>query len=468
MTYIWWIRDDLRLADNPALRASADRGPVVAVHVDEQVPGARPLGAATRWWLHHSLLQLADRLREYGVPLLLRSGDPREVIPALAEELDADGVTWNRRYHQPYRDADAAIKTRLRDAGRDAESFSAFLLHEPWTLAPTTARTTDDEPASYRVYTPFAKAARAVGTPRHPYPEPDNLTGPTGGPAPSSADDVARELSARHYLPTRGRRPDGQLWTASLGEEWSPGERGAYTLLADLADVLPEYAEQRDRPDKRGTSRMSPHLRFGEISPYQLWHAALADDAMGESDGPATFHAELLWREFAWHRLYHRPHLATDNIRTQFNHFPWRTDPDALEAWQQGRTGIPLVDAGMRELWEIGWMHNRVRMVVGSFLVKNLGIHWREGEQWFWDTLVDADEASNPFNWQWVAGTGDDAAPYFRIFNPETQRAKFDPQGLYTARWVPEAGTAEYFAPLVDLKESRAEALAAYQDLPKA
>ncbi|WP_394216700.1 cryptochrome/photolyase family protein [Brachybacterium vulturis] len=457
MTGIWWVRDDLRLHDNPALTAAADEGPVIAVHIDEQIEGARPLGGATRWWLHHSLSRLGEQLREHGVPLVLVSGDPEQLIPQLVRDSGADSVRWSRRYHAPRRTVDARVKTALREAGVRAESFQSYLLHEPWTI-------TTQAGSPYQVYSAFARACRAAAPPRSGIGMPSHLTGPADGVragghemrAWRSAKHVAQILDQRAWLPTA---PD---WAGGLREAWTPGEAGARRRLDALEDVLDAYAEDRERPALAGTSSLSPHLRFGEVSPHEVWQRSLE---LGGGTGHDAFRAELLWREFAWHRLFQLPDLAHRNVRAQFDAFAWREDTEELHAWQHGRTGIDLVDAGMRQLWRTGWMHNRVRLVVGSFLTKNLRLHWSCGEQWFWDTLVDADEASNPFNWQWVAGTGDDAAPYFRVFNPERQQERFDPEGRYVRQWVPEIGTADRDAPIVDLSASRRDALAAYEDV---
>ena len=459
MTSIWWIRDDLRLHDNPALLAAAADGEVLAVHIDEEISGVRPLGGAARWWLHQSLSALAGSLREHGVPLVLLRGDPEQQIPALVEEVHASAVLWNRRYHEPKRAADARLKASLRTQDVRVESFNGYLLHEPWTIA-----TQNGGP--YKVYSPFARACRESTPPREPHGLPDHLVGPqeqvrAGGHEVRRwlrEEAFEQELSRRGWLPTA---PD---WAGGLRENWTPGEAGGRERLAQIEDLLTDYAEDRERPGTAGTTSLSPHLRFGEVSPHEVWHQSRR---AGRGTGPETFRSELLWREFAWHRLFHLPDLATQNVRPQFDDFDWREDDAALRAWQQGRTGIDLVDAGMRELWAIGWMHNRVRLVVASFLTKNLRLHWRLGEEWFWDTLVDADDASNPFNWQWVAGTGDDAAPYFRVFNPERQQERFDPQGDYVRRWVPEVEdeSAERVAPIVDLKASRQDALAAYAAL---
>ena len=434
---IVWLRDDLRLADNPALTAAvAEGGPVIVAYVlDESSPEIRMLGSASRWWLHHSLRGLSDQVNG---ALVLRRGRGDDVIAELAEETDAASVHWNRRYSAA-REIDARLKSRLRAAGREATSYAANLLHEPWTV-------TTGDGGQYRVFTPFWRACleREV---REPLPAVagDALTGGRGIPS-ESLDDW-------ELLPTR---PD---WAGGLRETWTPGEAGAAARLEDFVENgLPQY-DRRDEPAIPATSRLSPHLRFGEVSPHQLWHRV-----RGAASTSAGFLREVGWREFSWHQLYHQTDLATVNVRRAFDAFGW-SEPDAatLEAWQQGRTGIPLVDAGMRELWHTGYMHNRVRMVVASLLVKNLLVDWRIGEQWFWDTLVDADEANNPASWQWVAGSGADAAPYFRVFNPELQAAKFDPDAEYIRRWVPEYGTPEYVEPIVDLQQSRKDALAAYE-----
>jgi len=436
---IVWLRDDLRVADNPALRAAVARGGgVVVVFVrDEVSAGIRPLGAATRWWLHHSLTALDASLREIGASLVLRTGAASEVIPALVAETGAGAVYWNRRYGAA-REIDAALKTSLRDAGLEVQSFQASLLFEPWTI-------TTGEGNPYRVFTPFWRSCIERGVDREPFAAPDSIEG---------VDVAGDSLDDWNLLPTR---PD---WAGGLRETWTPGERGAQERLDDFLDgVIADY-HRRDEPAAIATSALSPHLRFGEISPFQVWHA------VRRHPGPnnAKFLSELGWREFNWSILYSFPELHTRNYRSDFDAFPWeQPDPAELAAWQQGRTGIPLVDAGMRELWHSGSMHNRVRMVVASFLIKNLLIDWRIGEAWFWDTLVDADEASNPANWQWVAGSGADAAPYFRVFNPVLQAEKFDRGGRYVHRWVSEVDTADYPEPIVDLAQSRKDALSAYE-----
>jgi deoxyribodipyrimidine photo-lyase len=349
-------------------------------------------------------------------------------------------VFWNRRYGGAEREIDASLKSSLRDEGLEVASFAASLLHEPWTV-------TTGSGTHYSVFTPFWRACLALPAPRAPLPEPRTVDGPARPPASDSLDDW-------ELLPTH---PD---WAGGLRETWEPGEPAARRRLRHFLDEdLPHYDRARDEPSAGATSQLSPHLRWGEISPFTVYDEAVT------VDGAGGFLSELGWREFAWHTLYHSPDLATQNLRREYDAFPWpRLRPTELAAWQRGETGIPLVDAGMRELWHTGFMHNRVRMVTASFLVKNLLIDWRQGEQWFWDTLVDADGANNPFNWQWVAGSGADAAPYFRVFNPELQAKKFDPQRLYINQWAADA-PAE---PMVDLGETRKAALAAYDEFRRA
>ncbi|MCV0333735.1 deoxyribodipyrimidine photo-lyase [Microbacterium sp.] len=433
---IVWFRDDLRLADNLALRAAIERGEaVIALYVlDEESPGIRALGGAARWWLHHSLASLDERLRERGGALVLRHGPAERIVREMVTEVGAGAVYWNRRYGGAERAIDSALKASLRAEGLEVTSFAGSLLHEPWTV-------TTGSGTHYSVFTPFWRACLALPAPRAPLPEPRTVEGPQRTPATEALEDWS-------LLPTA---PD---WADGLRETWEPGEPAARRRLRHFLDEdLGHYDRARDEPASGATSRLSPHLRWGEISPFTVWHEAVG------VDGAGGFLSELGWREFAWHTLYHSPDLASENLRPEFDAFPWPPlDPTHLDAWQHGETGVPLVDAGMRELWHTGYMHNRVRMVVASFLVKNLLIDWRRGEEWFWDTLVDADEASNPFNWQWVAGSGADAAPYFRVFNPELQAKKFDPQNLYISRWAADA-PAE---PIVDLGDTRKAALAAY------
>ncbi len=448
---IVWLRDDLRLSDNPALTAAVRRGgPVVVLYLlDEESSGIRPLGAASRWWLHHSLAALADSLDALGSSLVLRRGAAAAELPRLVDEVGAEAVFWNRRYGGATREVDAGLKRSLREAGLDVQSFAANLMHEPWTV-------TTGSGTPFRVFTPFWKACLESGDPREPLPAPDAIEGMR------AASD---SLGDWRLLPTE---PD---WSGGLADAWTPGEHGARERLeAFVGDGLEEYARGRDEPAQDATSRLSPHLRFGEVSPFQIWDRVQRGRLSAAARRNAgAFLREVGWREFNWNILFHSPDLATANFRPEFDAFPWsEPSPATLTAWQRGRTGIPLVDAGMRELWQTGYMHNRVRMVAASLLIKNLLVDWRIGERWFWDTLVDADEANNPANWQWVAGSGADAAPYFRVFNPVLQADKFDPHGEYLRRYLPELGTSDYPEPIVDLKASRAEALEAYEHVKRA
>ena len=437
---IVWLRNDLRLADNPALVAAAERGaPVVLVYLlDDESDEVRPPGAASRWWLHGSLESLAASTAG---SLVLRRGAAETVIPALVTETGAGAVFWNRRYGAA-REIDARLKASLRADGLDAQSFQANLLFEPWTV-----KTGDGNP--FRVFTPFWRAAREAAV-RAPLPAP-NVEWAT-----AASDD----LESWNLLPAR------PAWAAGLRESWHPGEEGAHEQLESFTNERLASYHRRDEPAVAATSRLSPHLSFGEISPFQIWERMHRNLSPAATKNVAKFLSEIGWREFNANILFHSPELAEKNYRPAYDAFPWSTPgPAELEAWQQGRTGIPIVDAGMRELWRTGYMHNRVRMIVASLLVKNMLIDWRIGEKWFWDCLVDADEASNPGNWQWVAGSGADAAPYFRVFNPMLQADRFDPDREYIRRWVPEFGTADYPEAIVDLAETRRDALAAYEQI---
>lgn len=459
-----WFRDDLRVADNPALCAAVDRGePVIAVFIlDEVSPDIRALGGASKWWLRESLLSLARSLGDLNIPLILRAGSAGSVILDLVTRSGATAVVWNRRYGAGEIAVDTHVKAHLRSEGVQVESFQASLLFEPWTIS-----TGQGKP--YSVFTPFWRACQSGEEPRQPIPAPHPVD-----PALSAALSAALSSGACDLgsisVEDLALQPASPDWAGGLRDSWVPGETAARTRLHDfLAHDLDDYAEGRDTPARAVTSRLSPHLRWGEISAHQIWHEVgmvRAGLSVSGAKGASRFLTELGWREFAWHVLFHFSKLATSNWRSEYDGFPWpNLDRRALVAWQSGRTGVPLVDAGMRELWQTGTMHNRVRMVVASFLTKNLLIDWREGEAWFWDTLVDADAASNPFNWQWVAGSGADAAPYFRVFNPELQAKKFDPQSIYILNHVPEWGSEAYPEPIVDLADSRRAALAAHQSL---
>ena len=415
---IVWFRNDLRLADNPALIAALGSGqPVVPVYVlDEETEGVRAPGAASRWWLHHSLASLDAALRARDSRLILRRGRAETAIAQLAAACGATSIYWNRVYDEGSLERDTRLKQAFTQRGWIAQSHKANLLFEPWEVA-----TQAGQP--FKVFTPFWRACRALRSPGAPLPAPKVLAAPDTWPTSDRLDDWK-------LLPTA---PD---WSGGIHASWTPGEAAATRRLTDfLDDALPRYREARDLPAVAGTSRLSPHLAFGEISPRQIWRAATD---LGPSAALEKFLAELGWREFAYNLLFHFGDLAQRNFRPEFDVFPWQKADEMLKAWQRGRTGYPIVDAGMRELWTTGWMHNRVRMIVASFLTKDLLIDWRQGERWFWDTLVDADPANNATGWQWVAGSGADAAPFFRVFNPVLQGEKFDPGGDYVRRWIPE------------------------------
>ena len=422
---IVWFRQDLRLSDNPALAAAAADGrPLLPVYIldDETPAGWRP-GAASRWWLHGSLERLSADLSALGAPLLLLRGNAEAVLPDLLRTTGATAVYWNRCY-EPYAvERDSCIKTDLKSMGVEADSFNASLLFEPWEVRSQSG-------GRYRAFTPFWKACLRLSEPAAPLPAPTRIRGCDGVPAGESLADWRL-------------RPSTPDWAGGLRASWTPGEAGARRRLQEFVDgALAGYASARDVPAVDATSRLSPHLHFGEIGPRAVWHAVVhraAEDAtVAQGGATAKFLSEIGWREFSYHLLFNFPALPDRNLRTEFDGFPWHDDSAHVRAWQRGRTGYPIVDAGMRQLWHTGWMHNRVRMVVASFLIKDLLIDWRVGEAWFWDTLVDADLANNAASWQWVAGSGADAAPYFRIFNPVLQGERFDPDGAYVRRWVPE------------------------------
>jgi deoxyribodipyrimidine photo-lyase len=406
---VLWLRQDLRLEDNPALEA-ASKHPLLALYIwDEEDPGTP--GGAARWWLGRSLSSLKSSFEEHGVQLVFKRGRPLEIIKELIDETKACAIYWNRCYEPHAVKRDREIKRRLRDMGIICESFKASLLAEPWEL-----QTKSEKP--YQVFTPFWKAFQSLTFPK-PLPTP-NMCG-------------YKPVVSKNDIQTWGLDPT--LWGSGFQDTWRPGEAGAWEKMNGfLGGKIEKYAAQRDYPSSNFTSRLSPHLHWGEISPGQIWH--VVNPLYGKDASP--FLRQLAWREFSYHLLFHFPELPSEPLRPSFKHFPWESNSEALKAWQKGKTGYPIVDAGMRELWHTGWMHNRVRLIVASFLVKDLLISWQKGEEWFWDTLVDADLANNAASWQWMAGCGADAAPFFRIFNPVLQSQKFDPQGVYIKKWVPE------------------------------
>jgi deoxyribodipyrimidine photo-lyase len=466
---IVWFRQDLRLTDNPALDAAVRSGaPLLPVYVlDDVNAGAHAMGAASRWWLHHSLAAL-DKSLNGGLVFL--KGDAKTILPRLARDTGATRIFWNRCYEPWQIERDRSLKAQLMSEDIAVRSFNGFLLFEPGHVLKA-----DGTP--YKVFTPFYRKGclESASAPREPLQRPATLTLFDG----HAGEDLA-DLRLLPDIP----------WYEEMATLWQPGEAGAEVRLKRfLKNGIDDYKEMRNRPDLENVSRLSPHLHFGEVSPNQAWYAAKVNGSKDPKD-LEHFLSELGWREFSYNLLYHFPDLPFENLQRKFNRFPWRNDSNALARWQQGLTGVPIVDAGMRELWRTGYMHNRVRMVVGSFLVKNLMIDWRHGEAWFRDTLLDADLANNSASWQWIAGCGADAAPYFRIFNPVTQGKKFDPDGAYVRKYVAElkdlptqflhnpweAPTAtldeagvvlgrDYPRPVVDLKESRERALAAFAAL---
>ena len=468
-----WFRRDLRLADNPALHAAAASGrAIVPVFILDETDGVRFPGAAGLWWLDKSLHALSGDLERAGSKLILRRGEAATLIPKLVEETGAEAVYWNRLYDPGQCDRDAALKASLKDDGIEAQSCNGALLIEPREIQNKTG-------GYYQVFTPFWRAARQLVKDVTLHLAPKALAAPRRWPA---SDD----------LQSWGLHPAKPDWSAGF-KDWTPGEAGARDHLhALIEDKLADYPTRRDIPEQEGTSRLSPHLHWGEIGPRQVWRALdSAAHRHPKLDGPAQkFLTELGWREFNHHLLFHRPDLPDHNFKPAFDAFPWRTDKAGFAAWTRGRTGYPMVDAGMRELWSTGYMENRVRMIAASFLIKHLLLDWRQGERWFWDTLVDASPANNVLNWQWVAGSGADASPFFRIFNPIGQGEKFDAEGGYVRRWVPElarlpakyihapwTAPAEILAkaeiklgetypkPIVDHDEARQRALAALKTL---
>ena len=463
---IVWFRRDFRLADNPALDyARNHHEQVLPVYIHD--PGAMgdwAPGVASRWWLHHALDELSQRLQDRGAPLTLRSGPAKVQLQQLIDSTGARAVYWNRLYEPALVERDTQIKSLLRGQGIEARSFRAAVLFEPWELLKD-----DGEP--YRVFTPYWRRMQQDWRMLQAIPEPRKLAGPASRPDSESIESL-------DLLPKID-------WGAGLAERWQPGELVAQHATIEFVDkAIHQYSDARNRPDQSGTSSLSPYLHFGQISPTQVVQFLSESGELPEGKGALSFVRELAWREFSIVLLHRFPESSDKPLQSRFDQFPWRERSDYAEdlrAWQRGQTGIPLVDAGMRELWTTGWMHNRVRMVVASFLTKNLLIPWQEGARWFWDTLVDADLANNTQGWQWTAGCGADAAPYFRIFNPHLQAGKFDPNAAYIQRWCPElAGLSHkqfekiddderkrrgYSLPIVDLKTTRNRALEAFAQI---
>ncbi len=457
------FRDDLRLDDNPALAQAAEAGAVVPLYVlDEDSPGAFAPGGASKWWLHHSLMALDESLEKLGSRLIIRQGKTADAARDVAEDTGADAVTLTRGYAPWHVRNERRLQDVLGTEDIALRRYGGSLLFEPEAVA-----TKSGDP--YKVFTPFWRACLEQDAPGRPKPAPSKLATPDNWPDGLALDDLK-------LLPTK---PD---WSGGLEENWNPGEDGAAENLERFLDeAAADYSNNRDVPGERGTSRLSPHLRFGEISPRRIWQTVR--NAKGRTKGAEAFLREVGWREFCQHLLFHFPDMMTASLREEFEDVPWSRDSKHLESWQKGQTGYPIVDAGMRELWHTGWMHNRVRMVAASFLIKHLLVDWRTGADWFWDTLVDADPGNNAAGWQWVAGCGTDAAPYFRVFNPVLQGEKFDTGGSYVRHWVPEVADLpdnvvhkpweaenppkDYPAPIVEHKRARERALEAYKAVKK-
>jgi len=471
-TAIVWFRQDLRLADNPALQAACEQCErIVPVFIDDPRDSTvARIGAASRVWLHHSLVSLGNSLEQAGSALICRQGDPLEILEALIDECGATRIFWNRCQDPVTIARDKLIKTSL--AALEPKTFNALLIHEPWTVLKK-----DGTP--YKVYTPYWRVASAA------YDGDRDRHQPLPAPASIPSDAVCRKLRGASDIEGLGLLPD-KSWPASMMSHWSVGEQAATTQLEHfLGKHVERYADGRNLPAESATSRLSPYLHHGEISPRQiLARLTRGRELSALGDDETVYAKEVFWREFGYSLLFHFPDMPTKPLDRRFSNFPWKKGQKALQAWQQGRTGVPIVDAGMRELYATGWMHNRVRMIVASYLVKNLLLHWRQGEAWFRDCLVDADVASNVMGWQWTAGCGADAAPFFRVFNPVLQGERFDRQGAYVRQWVPELADVDdrhvhqpwslsaaaraaldYPEPLVDLKISRQQALDAFAEI---
>ncbi len=416
---IYWFRRDLRLSDNSALNAAVNTGrPVVCLYIlDESHSSPWRIGSASRWWLHHSLSRLMQQLRKLNTSLVLRLGDSKKELERIISETGAQSLYFTRHYEPESIKLEQELNHRLKSKV-EVKRYKGYLLHEPEQV-----HTLNGEP--YKVFTPYYKACMQQPHTHTPLKAPKSLK--------TYSNNLASDTLADWQL-----LPTNPNWAESFDSNWNPGEAGAHAMLHDfLNEPVNQYEDLRNRPDIAGTSRLSPHLHFGEISPRQIWTAIeQSDHHYSNSESPYT--RQLIWRDFSHNLLFHWPHFPEQPFKKEFAAFPWRRSKKMLQCWQRGKTGYPIVDAGMRELWVTGWMHNRVRMIVASFLIKDLLIAWQDGQAWFWDTLVDANLANNSASWQWVAGCGADAAPYFRIFNPILQGNKFDPHGTYVRKWIPE------------------------------
>jgi len=477
-TTIMWFRKDLRLKDNPALQAALQTQlPIVPVYIVEPVDDEWPIGSASKWWLHHSLKSLQKSLQNIGSDLLILNGDPEQALTKLCTQANTSHVFWNNCYEPNSIQRDTIIKDELKKKNINTQSFNSSLLNEPWDSV-------KDNGTPYRVFTAFWKASQRRGINICQHQPPGQLT------------SIPKQIQKNHTILIDDLKLLPQTrWDTGLEQNWKPGEQGALEQLQQfLDDPVEDYPSHRDLPANSGTSSLSAHLHFGEISPWHIWQStesiALRNTQPGIINACDAFLRQIGWRDFAHHLLYHFPNTHSQPLDKRFNSFPWKNSSKILRSWQQGQTGIPIVDAGMRELWQTGWMHNRVRMIAASLLTKNLLIPWQEGAKWFWDTLVDADLANNTMGWQWTAGCGADAAPYFRIFNPVRQGERFDNNGSYVRKWIPELQTLPdkwihrpwetpidileqshidlgktYPNPIIDLAESRKIALSIWDEI---